>query len=67
MAQAVAFGTLHVAGFPSGLAGVGLTFGYGVVIGVMRHVSGGLRFPVLAHMTADAAIAVLVIVLLLLE
>ena len=67
VAQAVAFGTLHLAGFPSGLAGVGLTFGYGVVIGVMRHVSGGLRFPVLAHMAADAAIAVLVIVLLLPE
>jgi membrane protease YdiL (CAAX protease family) len=65
LVQAVAFGTLHVAGFPSGLAGVGLTFGYGVVIGVMRRVSGGLRFPVLAHMAADATIAVLVIVLLL--
>jgi hypothetical protein len=49
------------------LAGVGLTFVYGVMIGIMRQVSGGLRFPVLAHMAADATIAILVIVLLLPE
>jgi len=67
MGQAVAFGTLHVAGFPSGLAGVGLALAYGMVIGLIRHISGGLRFPVIAHMAADATIAVLVTVLLLPE
>ena len=65
VAQAIAFGTLHVAGFPAGFAGVVLTFGYGLIMGVMRHVSGGLRYPVIAHMAADAIIALLVIVLLL--
>jgi membrane protease YdiL (CAAX protease family) len=65
VAQALAFGTLHVAGFPSGLAGIGLAFGYGIVIGLIRQISGGLRFPVIAHMAADATIAVLVILLLL--
>jgi membrane protease YdiL (CAAX protease family) len=65
VAQAFAFGTLHVAGFPAGIAGVGLAFGYGVMLGVMRDISGGLLFPIIAHMAADAAIAVLVIVLLL--
>lgn len=65
VAQAIAFATLHVAGFPSGLAGVALAFGYGLAIGLIRHISGGLRFPVIAHMAADATIAVLVIVLLL--
>lgn len=65
VAQAVAFGTLHVAGLPAGVAGVILTFGYGLLMGIMRHLSGGLRHPVIAHMAADATIAVLVIVLLL--
>jgi membrane protease YdiL (CAAX protease family) len=65
--QAVAFGTLHVAGFPSGLAGIGLAVGYGTVIGLIRHISGGLRFPVIAHMAADATIAILVLGLLLPE
>jgi membrane protease YdiL (CAAX protease family) len=67
VAQALAFGTLHVAGFPSGLAGIGLAFGYGIAIGLIRHISGGLRFPVIAHMAADATIAILVIGLVLPE
>ena len=65
VSQAVAFGTLHVAGFPSGWPGVGLAFGYGMALGLIRHISGGLRFPVIAHMAADTTIAVLVIALLL--
>lgn len=64
VAQAVAFGTLHVSGFPAGMVGISLTFAYGLVIGVVRYISGGLRFPVIAHMAADATIAVLVILLL---
>jgi membrane protease YdiL (CAAX protease family) len=63
--QAIAFGTLHVSGFPSGAMGVVLTFSYGLSLGVIRHLTGGIKFPVLAHMTADATIAILVIVLLL--
>lgn len=63
--QAFAFGTLHVAGFPSGLAGVVLTFSYGLALGTIRYLTGGLRFPVLAHMAADATIAILVIAFLM--
>ena len=64
-AQGVAFATLHVAGFPAGPVGVGLALGYGLVLGTIRQVTGGLRFPIVAHMAADATIAVLVIALLL--
>ncbi len=59
-AQAVAFGTLHVAGFPAGTVGVGLAFGYGLMLGILRHLTGGLRLPVVAHMAADATIALVV-------
>ena len=59
-AQAVAFGTLHIAGFPAGAVGVGLAFGYGLILGILRHLTGGLRLPVIAHMAADATIALVV-------
>lgn len=65
--QAVAFGTLHVAGFPAGSVGIGLAFGYGLVLGMIRHLTAGLRFPIVAHMAADATIALLVIALLIPE
>jgi hypothetical protein len=61
--QAAAFGSLHVAGFPAGAVGVLLATGYGLLLGVLRHRSGGLRFPVIAHMGADVAIAVLALLL----
>ena len=64
-AQAVAFGTLHVAGFPAGTVGVGLAFGYGLILGILRHLTGGLRLPVIAHMAADATIALVVMATLL--
>jgi uncharacterized protein len=65
--QALAFGTLHVAGFPAGSMGVGLAFGYGLVLGTIRHLTSGLRAPIIAHMAADATIALLVIALLVPE
>lgn len=64
-AQAVAFGTLHIAGFPGGAVGVGLTFSYGLALGAVRHLTGGMRLPVLAHMAADATVALLVVAVLL--
>ena len=64
-AQAVAFGTLHVAGFPAGVVGVGLAFAYGLMLGLLRHLTGGLRLPVIAHMGADAAIALVVMTTLI--
>ncbi len=64
LAQAVAFGTLHVAGFPAGLLGVGMAFGYGLALGTIRHLTAGLRLPVIAHMAADATIAILALTII---
>jgi uncharacterized protein len=62
--QAVAFGTLHVVGFPAGAVGVALSFVYGLALGVIRLVTGGLRLAVIAHIAANATIAALVVALL---
>lgn len=63
--QAAAFGTLHVAGFPAGLAGMALTFLYGLALGAIRLLTGGLRLAIGVHMLADATIAALVLAVLL--
>jgi uncharacterized protein len=65
--QAVAFGTLHVVGFPAGAIGVALAFVYGLALGVIRSLTGGLRLAVIAHIAANATIAALVVSLLLPE
>jgi membrane protease YdiL (CAAX protease family) len=62
--QAVAFGTLHVAGLPAGAVGVGLSFAYGLVLGMIRVSTGGLRVVVLTHIATNAAIAALVLTIL---
>lgn len=62
--QAVAFGALHREGFPSGVSGVVLSAGYGVVLGVLRASTGGLLAPWIAHVVADAAIFVVVLVMI---
>jgi membrane protease YdiL (CAAX protease family) len=58
--QAAAFGLLHTEGFPSGPAGVTLTAGYGLVLGVIRLKAGGLLAPWLAHVLADLTIVAVV-------
>ena len=65
--QAVAFGTLHVAGFPAGATGVGLSFVYGLMLGIIRMMTGGLRVAVIAHVATNATIVALVVLLLLPE
>lgn len=62
--QAVAFGALHVAGFPSGVVGVVLAGGYGLLLGIIRHRSRGLGAVIVVHMAADTTIAVLVLTML---
>jgi uncharacterized protein len=62
--QAVAFGTLHVVGFPAGAIGVALSFVYGLALGVIRVMTGGLRLAMIAHIAANATIAALVLALL---
>jgi uncharacterized protein len=65
--QAVAFGTLHVVGFPAGIAGVGLSFLYGLMLGIVRMMTGGLRVAVIAHVATNATIVALVLLFLLPE
>lgn len=64
IAQAVAFGALHIVGFPAGPVGVGLAFMYGLALGTLRHLTAGLRFPVIVHMAADTTIAILALTLI---
>jgi membrane protease YdiL (CAAX protease family) len=58
--QAATFGLLHTEGIPSGPAGVTLTAGYGLVLGVIRLKAHGLLAPWLAHVLADLTIVALV-------
>ena len=58
--QAVAFAALHFrAGFPRGLAGVALTFVYGLVLGELRRRAGGLLAPFITHVLTDLVIVTL--------
>ena len=65
--QALAFGTLHVVGFPAGATGVGLSFLYGLMLGIIRVMTGGLRIAMIAHIATNATIAALVVLFLLPE
>jgi uncharacterized protein len=65
--QALAFGTLHVAGFPAGALGVALAFVYGLALGVIRLLTGGLRLAVIAHIAGNVTIAALVVFLVVPE
>ena len=51
--QALAFGIWHFNGIPSGFTGVGLTFVYGLIMGLLRNYGNGLLLPILAHTVAD--------------
>ena len=53
VAQALAFGIWHYNGIPSGFSGVGLTFLYGLIMGVLKNYGGGLLLPIIAHTVAD--------------
>jgi membrane protease YdiL (CAAX protease family) len=59
--QAVSFGVQHYGGVPRGVAGVLLVSVWGVMLGALRRRSGGLLAPFLAHVVADAVIAVIVL------
>jgi uncharacterized protein len=54
--QGIAFGIVHAHGFPRGVIGVAMASVYGVVLGFLRHRSGGLLAPFAAHVFADATI-----------
>lgn len=58
--QGLSFGALHWAGFPSGWSGVVLATTYGVMLGWLKHATGGLAAPIVAHILADITIFLLV-------
>lgn len=55
--QALAFAALHYqAGFPNGVIGYAMVTIYGSALGYLRHRTGGLAAPFLAHVLADLVI-----------
>lgn len=52
----ILFGLGHAGGYPPGALGACLAGVYGLALGLLRHVSGGLLLPVAAHAVADATI-----------
>ncbi len=61
--QAMAFGALHIHGFPRGWIGVGLASTYGLFMGVIRRRAGGMFAPWIAHVFTDIVVAGVVILL----
>jgi membrane protease YdiL (CAAX protease family) len=60
--QAWAFGAMHyLRGFPSGVWGVALAFGYGILLGIIRRRSRGMAAPWLAHVFADIVIFIILV------
>lgn len=58
--QAVAFGTIHIGGFPRGWLGVALATVYGFLLGVIRLRSRGLLAPWAGHVLTDLVIVAIV-------
>lgn len=54
--QALSFGIAHWNGVPSGLSGVVLATGYGILLGMLALRTDGLLAAVLAHVAADLVI-----------
>lgn len=54
--QAVAFGALHLHGFPRGAVGVGLATIYGLMLGALRVRAKGMLAVYVAHVFADITI-----------
>jgi uncharacterized protein len=61
--QALAFGAIHIRGFPRGWLGVGLASIYGLLMGVIRRRAGGMFAPWVAHVFTDIVIAGIVLFL----
>ena len=60
--QALAFGAIHIRGFPRGWLGVGLVVSTGCM-GVIRRRAGGMFAPWIAHVFTDVVIAGIVVFL----
>jgi membrane protease YdiL (CAAX protease family) len=59
--QAASFGAQHAHGVPRGLIGVLLAGTWALMLGLLRRHSRGLLAPFLAHIVADATIAIIVV------
>ncbi len=59
--QAVAFGLLHIHGFPRGWSGVALACVFGILMGLIKRRSGGLLAPWATHVCTDAVIVSIVV------
>ncbi|MGE3760374.1 MAG: CPBP family intramembrane glutamic endopeptidase [Pseudobdellovibrionaceae bacterium] len=56
--QAAAFAAAHyAAGFPNGVVGYLMVFGYGIALGYLRYRTNGMLAPYIAHVIADLTIA----------
>jgi hypothetical protein len=60
--QAVAFGCLHLHGFPRGVIGVVLAATFGLMLGAIWRRARGMLAPWLAHVFADVAIVAILVV-----
>jgi membrane protease YdiL (CAAX protease family) len=56
LGTALLFGLGHLHGYPPGEFGACLATLFGFVLGLLRHWTGGLLLPIVAHMGADATI-----------
>jgi len=61
--QALAFGAVHIRGFPRGWLGVGLACIYGLLMGAIRRRAGGMFAPWIAHVFTDLVIAGILVLL----
>jgi len=61
--QALAFGAIHIRGFPRGWLGVVLACIYGLLMGVIRRRAGGMFAPWIAHVFTDIVIVGIVLFL----
>jgi membrane protease YdiL (CAAX protease family) len=61
--QALAFGAIHLRGFPGGWLGVGLACIFGLFMGLIRRRAGGMFAPWIAHVFTDVVIAGIVLLL----
>ena len=59
--QGIAFGLLHIRGFPGGAIGVVMTAVYGLMLGIIRVRSRGLIAPWLTHVFADIVVVTLLL------
>src|SRR4029077_697736 len=61
--QALAFGAIHIRGFPRGWIGVVLASIYGLLMGIIRRRAGGIFAPWITHVFTDVVIATIVVFL----